>query len=66
MGLVYLTTNLPYKSTVHVGKYTIPMDPSWDKCFTPALSRQEHRCLFFGYDLDPAHGKTLSGVHEGL
>ena len=22
MGLVYLPTNLPYKSTIHVGKYT--------------------------------------------
>ena len=28
MGLVYLPTNLSYKSTIHVGKYTVrPMDP---------------------------------------
>ena len=29
VGLVY--RHLPYKSTIHVGKYTVrPMDPSWD------------------------------------
>jgi len=27
MGLVYLPHNLPYESTIHVGKYTISMDP---------------------------------------
>ena len=27
MGLVYLPTNLPSKSTIHVGKYTSAMDP---------------------------------------
>ena len=26
MELVYLPTFLPYKSTIHVGKYTSPMD----------------------------------------
>ena len=30
MGLVYLPTDLPYKSTKHVGKYTMTMNPSWD------------------------------------
>ena len=27
MGLVYLPTLIPYKSTIHVGKYPNPMDP---------------------------------------
>ncbi len=29
--MVYLPTNLSQKSTIHVGKYTSRMDPSWDK-----------------------------------
>ncbi len=31
MGLVYLPTNLPYKSTFHVGKYTKFMGILWEK-----------------------------------
>ena len=27
--IVYLPTNLPWKSTIHVGEYTMTMDPSW-------------------------------------
>ena len=31
MGLVYLPTSLPSKSTIHSGKSTVrPMGPSWD------------------------------------
>ena len=25
--MVYLPTWIPYKSTIHVGKYTMPLDP---------------------------------------
>lgn len=28
---IFLPTNLPYKSALHVGEYTNPMDPIGDK-----------------------------------
>ena len=28
--LTYIYLHLPQKSTIHVGEYTIPMDPSWE------------------------------------
>ena len=41
MGLVYLPTWNPYKSTVHVGKYTVrPMDPMTNYHVLPERSRE--------------------------
>ena len=54
--MVYLPTFtiiLPLKTTIHVGKYTSPMDPSWVLNFDPIQDVTSQMCNFLLLGDDP-------------
>ena len=65
MGLVYLPTwKLLKKSTIHIGKYTSPMDPSWVLVSAIHKKNMNWRWGQVGFDLKQQAGtEVFFGIH---